>query len=230
MTRKQVTVAFIEEFAHELPQPPSIPKLNPEEINQQYQREKQEYVDNHMQGLRHDYQEMYEDEEKAEEIYQEDTQGLREKQNELYEILYPHDDEKECKDQLEKYNQEVEEHYKKLKNELSNQLRRFNITDTQFPEKYRQLFDQIREEFILNYRSENLQDTDKVQLELETIYGYVKQNIFQQNNSGDGIKNANIAHNILKTIIAYNTINPKQEAIDVTQKEPKQLEDSSQSE
>ena len=219
MTRSQVTAAFMEEFAHDLPQPP-IPKFNPLESNQQYISDKQEYIDKKMQLIRQEYQEMYEED--AEEMFQYDSQDLRQQLNKQYE--------KECKDQLENHIQEVEQHYKELKKVLSNQLRRFNITDSQFPEKYRLLFNQIREEFILKYRSENLQDADNVQSELETIYGYVKQHIFQQNNSGDGIKNANIAHNILKTIIAYNTINPKQEAIDVTQKEPKQLKDSSLSE
>ena len=54
----------------------------------------------------------------------------------------------------------------------------------------------------MGYRSEIFLNIDNALIELETIYGYVKQNIFQQNKSNDVVRNANIAHHILKTIIA----------------------------
>ena len=61
----------------------------------------------------------------------------------------------------------------------------------------------------MSYRTENLQNPDNVILELETLYGYVKQRIFQEINSKEAMKHVNLAHNILKTIATYNAINAK---------------------
>lgn len=79
--------------------------------------------------------------------------------------------------------EKVREYYTKLKDNLSDRLRRLNITHRQFPEKYRDLFNQTRKEYFVSYRAENLQNPDNVILELETLYGYVKQRIFQEINS-----------------------------------------------
>ncbi len=119
--------------------------------------------------------------------------------------------------------QMVREYYTKLKNNLSDRLRRLNITHRQFPEKYRNLFNQTRKEYFLSYRTENLQNSENVVLELETLYGYVKQRIFQEVNSKEAMKHVNLAHNILKTIATYNAINAKQEVIDVAPQNTKQL-------
>ena len=104
----------------------------------------------------------------------------------------------------------------KVKRSLSNQLRRFNITHRQFPDKYRTLFDQTRMEYFSSYRSESLENTDDVALELETLYGYVKQRIFNEENPKEIMNHVNLAHKILRTIVTCHAINAKDGVIDVT--------------
>ena len=120
----------------------------------------------------------------------------------------------------------ITEYLMKLETNLSDRLRRLNITHRQFPEKYRDLFNQTRKEYFLSYRAENLQNSDNVILELETLYGYVKQRIFEEVNSKEAMKHVNLAHNILKTIATCNTSNAKQEVLDVTPRNTKQLIDT----
>lgn len=112
--------------------------------------------------------------------------------------------------------QTIREYYTKLKDNLSDRLRRLNITHRQFPEKYRDLFNQTRKAYFQSYRTENLQNPDNIIFELETLYSYVKQRIFQEVNSKEAMKHVNLAHNILKTIATYNAINAKQEVVDIT--------------
>ena len=57
--------------------------------------------------------------------------------------------------------------------------------------------------------------------QLETLYGYEKQRIFQHSNSKNVTKHVTLAHQILKTIIAYNTINTGHETINVTPQDVK---------
>lgn len=118
----------------------------------------------------------------------------------------------------------VKNHNKKVKRNLSNQLRRFNITHRQFPDKYCTLFDQIRMEYFSSYRSESLENTDDVALELETLYGYVKQRIFNEANPKEIMNHVNLAHKILRTIVTCHAISAKDGVIDVTP-EKKALQD-----
>lgn len=221
MTRQQVADAFIQEFAHDLPQPPPEPKFNRHESNQTYQTEKQAHIDKYMIDLQQEYQKIHGED--AEKHFQEDFQQLQQELSVEYEKAFPQDVKKERTDQLNEHEMQVKEHYKKLKKELSNQLRRFNIAHTQFPEKYRQLFNQAREEFMLNYRSENLQNIDNALSELETIYCHVKQNMFLQTTPSESLRNADLAHNILKTIITCHAVTTKKKELEDQQEEPKQL-------
>ena len=105
---------------------------------------------------------------------------------------------------LEKHNLEVNKHNRDLKAELSNQLRRLNIKHPQFPEKYRQLFIQTRDEFLQNQRINNIPINENILQELESIYGYVKEAIYQAETPNDAINQVRIAHTILKTLAAQN--------------------------
>ena len=46
--------------------------------------------------------------------------------------------------------------------------------------------------------------------ELETLYGYQKQRIFQAEDPEEATKHLTLAHQILKTLIACNAINAEQ--------------------
>lgn len=123
-----------------------------------------------------------------------------------------------------KATEKIREYLVKLKSNLSDRLRRLNITHRQFPEKYRDLFNQTRNQYFTSYRTENLQNPDNIILELETLYGYVKQRVFQEASPKEAMKHMTLAHNILKTIATYNAINAQQEIVDVTPQ--KQLTDT----
>ena len=129
---------------------------------------------------------------------------------------------------LVQYEQEVEKHYKQVKRDISSQLRRLNIIHRQFPEKYRALFNQTREQYFNDYRGENLGIAENVLKELEVLLGYVKQRIFQEGNEKEAMKFMNLGHQILKTIVAHNAVTGKQEVMDITPQNFKALADSQQ--
>ena len=110
----------------------------------------------------------------------------------------------------------LREYLVQLKANLADRLRRLNITHCQFPEKYRDLFNQTRNEYFTSYQTENLQNPDNIIIELETLYGYVKQRVFQEASPEEAMKHLTLAHNVLKTIATYNAINAQQEIVDGT--------------
>ena len=221
MTRTEVTNAFMQEFAHELPPPPPEPKFNRQASDQKYRQEKQHYIDQYLEQLHEKYQIEYGD--NADEKFQQDIPQLQQTLNEEYEKTFPQDVQQERKEQLERHKEDVEEHYKKVKTELSNQLRRFNITHKQFPEKYSELFNQVRMEYIQSHQTKNLQDTNNVQTELETLYGYAKLQVFHQKKPIEVVRHLNVSLKYLKVIMASNAINSQQDTIDVTPDEPNKL-------
>ena len=200
MTRTETTNAFMQEFAHDLPPPPPAPKFNRQESNQKHENEKQQYIDHFMQTYWNEYQDKYG--ENAEKQFQNDRQLIKRILNEEYEKAFPQDVQHERKEQLDKHQEDVEAHHKKIKKEISNQLRRLNITHKLFPEKYRELFNQERIEFFQKHQIRNLQDNNIVLTELETMYGYAKQQTFQQKDPKDVVRHLNTALNYLKVIIA----------------------------
>ena len=120
---------------------------------------------------------------------------------------------------------ETEDHWEELKRDISNQLRRFNIIHPRFPNKYRDLFNQTREQHFNKYRGENLGTSDNIRKELETLHGYVKQAIFQEQDPKEAMKHINLAHQILKTLVACNAINVEQDIVNITPQDPKALEE-----
>ena len=121
--------------------------------------------------------------------------------------------------------QERVNHEKQLRQNLFNQFRRLDITHRQFPEKYRDLFNQTREEFCANYRTSNLMTPANIAQELETLYGYQKQRIFQAADPEEATKHLALAHQILKTLIACNAFNTEQNVLNITPQNPKALEE-----
>ena len=124
------------------------------------------------------------------------------------------------------YQEALRYHHEKVKTELSNQLRRLNITHRQFPKKYRDLFNQTREQYFNDYRCENLGTDDNVLKELETLHGYVKQLLFQETQPKEALKYVNLSHHILKTIVAHNAVSGKQEVVNITPQNVNALPDS----
>ena len=125
----------------------------------------------------------------------------------------------------EQLNETVTGHQKQLRQDLFNQFRRLNINHRQFPEKYRDLFNQARDEFCANYRNLNLTTATNIAQELETLYGHQKQCIFEAEYPEEATKHVTLAHQILKTLVACNAINVEQNIVDITPQDPKALEE-----
>ena len=125
----------------------------------------------------------------------------------------------------EQLKETVTEHEKQLRQELFNQFRRLDINHRQFPDKYRDLFNQTRDEFCASYRTLNLTTATNIAQELETLYGYQKQCIFQAEYPEEATKHVTLAHQILKTLVACNAINTEQDIVDITPQDPEALEE-----
>ena len=123
------------------------------------------------------------------------------------------------------YTQKRVDHERQLRQDLFNQFRRLNINHRQFPEKYRDLFNQTRDEFCANYRTLNLMTSANIAQELETLYGYQKQRVFQAEDPEEATKHLTLAHQILKTLVACNAINTEQDVVNITPQNPKALEE-----
>ena len=122
-------------------------------------------------------------------------------------------------------NEAITEHEEQLHQELFNQFRRLDINHRQFPEKYRDLFNQTRDEYCATYRISDLTNATSIAQELETLYGYQKQCIFQTEDPEDATKHVTLAHQILKTLVACKAINPEQNVVNITPQNPKALEE-----
>lgn len=197
MTRTQVVNTFIQEFQDELPKPPTQQQnqQNPDDIDNQLDKEK--YFDDWARHYYQDYQTTYGGD--AEHKYQQDLPKIQQQIEKNYAELQQKQQGRTHTQQNEIRQQQTEEHNKKLRKQISNQLKVYNITHSRFPDKYKDLFKQTRQQFIENERDPDSNHDDIIN-ELENIYGYIKQQIFQANSPNEVAANARLAHTILKTI------------------------------
>ena len=95
----------------------------------------------------------------------------------------------------------------KQRDKLTAAFRRLNITHSQFPQKYRDLFQETRAKFLAEYRDTELHMPDNVIRELETLYGLTRELAFEQRDP----KHITLALQILKTVAACNAVNAQSE-------------------
>ena len=138
---------------------------------------------------------------KVKEIVEEFVEEFEEELNDSYEIFDP---------LVSRHDQRVR---------LAALFRRLNIKHSQFPEKYRGLFNEEREKFLADYRSTLLHIPDNVTRELEALYGLTRDLAFQQRDA----KYITLALQILKTIVACNAVNARDELVEITPEDAKQL-------
>ena len=215
MQRSDVAHAFMQEFEHDLPKPPPPPEppnFEEEIAGVEYQFSREEYIKNNMDEISSRYFKMYgidahikRKKEEANYIEKFKLEFDKEWQKERKKMYQEH---------LSEYQLILDNHYMQIHKELSNQLRRLNITHTQFPEKYRKLFNESRDAFLKSKRDNNMTDAglaqdDNIQQELETIYGHVKNLVFSEKEPKEVLKHVNTAHGILKTISSYNKLDRK---------------------
>ena len=233
MTRTEVTDAFLEEFADDLPQPPPMQQLPKLHQNQEQQNNdqctedqfnKEEYFAVSFDELKEKYVHLYGNE--AYIKYNQDLPKLQEQVEIEYAQLIEQDYDKLHTQYLKEYQNQVDKHERDIRIEISNQLRRFNITHPKFSQKYRELFNQTRNEYFARYRNESLKNDDNVTIELETLYGYIKQQIFEVSDEKDATTNVRLAHNILKTIATHNLIKQNEKIENVKPQDLKALTDT----
>ena len=226
MTRKQVVNAFIQEFPNDIPKPPPQAQLEKSGTTRKdYQKEIAQDINTLFNIVYKNYKEEYGD--NADEQWEKELPTIKAQLEESYEREYSQETEEQQEQTIE-YELQVKDHYKKVKSDLSDQLRRYNITHPKFPKKYRNQFNKLRQEYYHNYyHNQSNQTHDTVNKELKTLYGLAKERAFQKQEPEHAIKHLDIAHNLLKTIVAYNAINPNnQEAIQTETEPTKQLTDA----
>ena len=123
-------------------------------------------------------------------------------------------------DSYEIFDEYLSRHEKSVR--LATLFRRLNITHSQFPEKYRGLFNEEREKFLADYRGTSLHIPDNVTRELEALYGLTRELAYEQREA----KYISIALQILKTIVACNAVNAQEDAVEITPEDAKQLTDT----
>ncbi len=122
--------------------------------------------------------------------------------------------------------EEVNYYKQKLRENLYDQFSSLDINHSRFPNKYRLLFQQTRNEYYENHHIRDLSITENLGRELETLYGFQKQLIYKLDNPKEIMKQLNSAHQILKSILAHNTVNANQQLVDITPHNVKALEET----
>ena len=102
---------------------------------------------------------------------------------------------------------------------LASLFRRLNITHSQFPEKYRDLFNEEREKFLANFRGTSLHINENLTRELEALYGLTRELAYERREA----KYITLALQILKTIVACNAVNAQEEVVEIAHEDAKQL-------
>ena len=200
MTRSQVAEAFIKEFPHDLPKPehrPKEPTIEIVDATIEEQFNKDEYAAMTFKQISTKYQNLYGV--NADAKLEQDMPKIQQQIEDEYSTVLENQRQRQHKNNMEIYEKQLAEYQKKVKAIVSNQLRRYNITDTQFPKKYLKLFNQTRLEYLTTrYEIEERKAGDNITSELETLYGYIKQNIFKTRNQKEAATYINQAITVLK--------------------------------
>lgn len=239
LTRTEVVEAFLEEFADDLPPPPEYTEFSAEKYREYRELEAEEeetaedilYRDERIAEKLANYQARYKEAYGADgtKKFEADREKIREQciQDWYGEPELTEEAMEEARERHDAaYEYRAKTHHQQVKRDISRQLRRLNIIHRQFPEKYRALFNQAREQYFNDYRGDSLGISENVLKELEILIGYVKQCIFQEENQTDAMKFMTLAHQIMKTVVAHNAVNGKQDVVDITPQSVKALADS----
>lgn len=117
---------------------------------------------------------------------------------------------------------QINRYNKILRGKCANNFRRLNITHPQFPEKYRTLFNEAREQYLASYRTARLSLPENLILELEFLYGLIKELAIEKRD----LKYITQAAQILKTIAACNAVNQQEQPVDITPQEVNALQET----
>ena len=222
MKLTDIVDAFMEEFEEDLPQIeleeiPDLDELIAEPLEAEFLQEKYDFIEAFIEEHKEEYQEIYGDEAKQELDAEALTAFEQKHRLNCIEVVKFFSDAAES---------DLIAHKKEIRENLFNRFRRLNINHSQFPKKYRTLFQKTRNEYCENYRIQSLNNPQNLATELETLYGYQKQLIFQGGSPKEVTKYLNAAHQILKTVLAHNALNANQQGEDITPQDVKPLEEA----
>ncbi|MDE0010460.1 MAG: hypothetical protein OXU36_04915 [Candidatus Poribacteria bacterium] len=204
--------AFMEKFEEDLPPPEFVEVISVEcffeyLLNEDGIEGKQEFIEQFIETHTEEFRKTYGD--KADQKLNEQALEEYERERKTEAVNLHHLNKKHAKE-------DTEYHREELQQNLFNRFRRLNIDHPQFPNKYRTLFKETRDAYCENYRSQALNNPESLARELETLYGYHKQLIFQLDDPKEISKCLNSAHQILKTVLAHNALNASQQVADIT--------------
>ena len=154
MTRTEVVNAFMEEFDDDLPKPsiqvPQYPTIGVGDDNTEtgidHILDREEYYAECFNEYHRNYNDLYGNEAKTK--FDQDLPKIREQIEKDYKEKVQQQLELIHNDNLLRYQEELQEHRQNLKSTISSQLRRYNISHSQFPLKYRELFNQTHREYL----------------------------------------------------------------------------------
>ena len=209
MTLTEIVDIFVEEFEDDLPQPdmsevPTLEEMMERPLSEKQAQEQLEHINEYIEEFKEEYKEKFGNE--ADKMLNKDGCSDYNVDRGVDILGYCEN----LQDQI------LKGHEENLRKNLFDRFRRLNIDHRQFPDKYKALFHNTRDEFCANYRIPDLNVPENAVRELETLYGYQKQCIFEQRGKKDVMQHVTLAHQILKTIVACNAITAEQEVVDVT--------------
>ena len=205
MIRSQVVDAFVQEFTNDLPKPPPFTYMNQQNGDNQTiddQLNKDRYINDRFEEYHIKYHHIYASD--AKEKFEQDSAEILQHIEKEYAEKCENIRNNTLQQQADKHQEVVNQHNISIKRGISNQLRVYNIIHPKFPGKYKDLFNQTRREHLNNLLLNETDNHEDIDIELQTLYAYVKQRIFDIEDLTDITRNLDLAHRILMTISKRN--------------------------
>lgn len=161
MTCDEVTTTFMDKFPEDLPKPPT-------EVNEKLSADEQAKIDHYIAEELDHYRKLYFDRDR--------NHGLQKFKKDTPELT-----ERIVREYQEPIDKETErEHKLRVKNKISNQLRRYNIDHIDFPKKYKELFNQTRAEYETHLLNLGDQKGEFINKELQKMFAVTEKRLIEE--------------------------------------------------
>ena len=161
MTRDEVATAFMNKFPEDLPKSPTVD-------NEKLSADEQAKLDKHIKEELRNYEKLY--------FNNDPMHGAQKFKKDIPELT-----EQITKEYQEPIDKETEkEHELRVKNKISNQLRRYNIDHIEFPKKYKELFNQTRAEYETHLLNLGDQKGEFFNKELQKMFAVTEKRLIEE--------------------------------------------------
>lgn len=109
------------------------------------------------------------------------------------------------------YDEKIEPQIEEIRKILTSRFRRLDISHKRFPRKYRALFDQVQRQHFQSLHTKNLENPQNAIEELETLYNFIREDIFEHKD----LTQVPLAHQILRSIVTSKNLLERKGALDV---------------